>query len=103
LAAAGKAHPGWSVTPPIEPGSTLAVQLLVSPARRPKTQHYTFRVLSRTAEDDSATPLIEHGTVALRGLPFGRTLLSVVLLLVSLGLLALLIWHVLVTFGVVGG
>jgi VWFA-related protein len=103
LAAAGKAHPGWSVTPYIEPGSTLAVQLLVSPARRPKTQHYSFRVLSRTAEDDSATPLIEHGTVALRGLPFGRTLLSVVLLLVSLGLLALLIWHVLVSFGVIGG
>jgi VWFA-related protein len=102
LAQAGSAHPGWSVTPYIEPGSSLTVQLLVSPARPPRTQHYAFRVLSRTAEDEAATPLIEHGSVPLRGLPWTRRAVSLALMVVVLGLLAVVVWYVLVSFRVLG-
>lgn len=99
LAQAGSARPGWSVTPYIDPGHSLVVQLLVSPVRAPRSQHYAFRVLSRTAEDENAAPVIEHGTVALKGVGAGRRVLSTVLFLLSVTLLALLAWYLLQTFG----
>ncbi len=102
LAQAGSARPGWSVTPYIDPGQSLVVQLLVSPMRAPRTQHYAFRVLSRTAEDEAAAPVIEHGTVALKGVGLGRRLLSTVLFLLSVALLALLAWYLLLNFGLLG-
>lgn len=102
LAQAGNARPGWSVTPYVEPGQSLVVQLLVSPLRAPRTQHYAFRVLSRTAEEEAAQPVIEHGTVALQGLGVGRRILSTVLFLLSLALLGLLAWYLLLNFGLLG-
>jgi hypothetical protein len=103
LAAAGAGRAGWSVTPYIEPGQSLVVQLLVSPVKRPRSQHYAFRVLSRSAEAEGAEPLVEHGTVALRGLSAARGVWTLLLLLISLTLLALLAWYLLVVFGVLGG
>jgi hypothetical protein len=103
LASAGTGRPGWSVTPYLEPGQSLVVQLLVSPVRRPRSQHYAYRVLSRTAESESAEPLVEHGTVALRGLGVFRQLWTLLLMLASLGLLVALVWYLLVVFEVLGG
>lgn len=103
LAQAGSARPGWSVTPYIEPGQSLVIQLLVSPVRAPRSQHYAFRVLSRTAEDENAAPVVEHGTVALKGVGAGRRVLSTVLFLLSVTLLALLAWYLLQTFGLLAG
>ena len=103
LASAGAGRAGWSVTPYIDPGQSLVVQLLVSPVKRPRSQHYAFRVLSRTAEAEGAEPLVEHGTVALRGLSAARGAWTLLLLLISLTLLVLLVWYLLVVFGVVGG
>jgi hypothetical protein len=99
LAQAGTARPGWSVTPYIDPGQSLVVQLLVSPLRAPRSQHYAFRILSRTAEEENAPPVIEHGTVALKGVGIGRRILSTVLFLLSLALLGLLAWYLAVQFG----
>ncbi|MCC7360148.1 MAG: VWA domain-containing protein [Anaerolineales bacterium] len=101
LAQAGAARPGWSVTPYVEPGQSLVVQLLVSPLRAPRTQHYAFRVLARTAEDDAAQPVVEHGTVALRGVGLGRRVLTVVLFLLTVALLGLLAWYLLLNFGMI--
>ena len=101
LAQAGAARPGWSVTPYIDPGQSLVVQLLVSPLRAPRTQHYAFRVLSRTAEDDTAQPVIEHGTVALKGVGLGRRVLATVLFLLTVALLGLLAWYLLLNFGII--
>jgi VWFA-related protein len=101
LASAGAQRPGWSVTPYVEPGQSLVVQLLVSPTRAPRSQHYAFRVLSRTAEAEGGEPLVEHGTVALRGLPILRRAWTLLLLVLSAALLALLVWYLLVVFGVV--
>jgi hypothetical protein len=46
---------------------------------------------------------VEHGTVALRGMSPLRRIWTLVLLVISLGLLALLAWYLLVVFGVWGG
>jgi hypothetical protein len=78
------------------------VQLFVSPLRAPRTQHYAFRVLSRTAEDEAAQPVIEHGTIALKGVGLARRVLSTVLFVLSVALLALLAWYLLLTFGLIG-
>jgi VWFA-related protein len=103
LASAGSGRPGWSVTPYLEPGQSLVVQLMVTPVKRPRSQHYAFRVLSRTAEAENAEPIVEHGTVALRGLGVFRQIWTLLLMVISLGLLALLVWYLLVVFEVVGG
>jgi VWFA-related protein len=98
---ARKAAAGWSLTPFVEPDQSLTVELLVSPARTPRSQHYPFRLLSRTAEDSQAAPVIEHASVALAGVPLLRRLLPPMFLLMSLALAATLIWYVLSAFGII--
>ncbi len=95
---------GWALTPPIEPGATLVVNLHISPLRVPKTEIYGFRVLSRAAEASDKTKLtqIEHGSVALTAVPWHKQLLPWLLFIVMLGTVALFGWYVLSTLGVVG-
>jgi VWFA-related protein len=92
------ARSGWSLTPPVNAGDSLLVTLKVRPGRFPKSQHYDFKVLSRSVDGNENTPIIDHGSVALRGGPVVRRILSWLLLLVTAALLALLVWYLLTTF-----
>ena len=93
---------GWAVTPFVEPGGTLTIRLHITPLRVPKTQTYGFRVLSRVAEsaDPSKLTQTEHGSVALESQPWYRQIVPWLLFVVMLGALALLVWFLLGTFGV---
>ena len=66
--------------------------------RFPRTQHYDFKVLSRSVDGNENTPVIDHGSVALRGGSVFKRILSWVLLLLAAVLLALLVWYLLTTF-----
>ena len=103
MAAASTA--GWALTPYVEPGSSLTIKLHIAPVRVPKTQSYAFRILSRSADSGDPHKLtqIENGSVALATIPWSRQVLPWLLLVVMLGALALMVWYVLVTFGVIGG
>ena len=92
------ARSGWSLTPPIDGGDTLTVTLKVRPARFPRSRHYDFKVLSRSVDGNESTPVIDHGSVALRGGSILRRILSWVLLALAVTLLALLAWYLLTTF-----
>jgi VWFA-related protein len=95
------ARSGWSLTPPIDAGDSLTVTLKVRPARFPRSQHYDFKVLSRSVDGNESVPVIDHGSVALRGGPVFRRILSWVLLAVAVALLALLAWYLLTTFNLI--
>lgn len=95
------ARSGWSLTPPVDGGGSLTVQLKVRPARFPRSQHYDFQVLSRSVDGNEATPIVEHGSVALRGGPIFRRILSWVLLALAAILFVLLVWYLLTTFGLI--
>lgn len=95
------ARTGWSLTPPIDAGDSLTVQLKVRPARFPKSQHYGFLVLSRSVDGNEDVPITDHGSVALRGGPILRRILSWVLLGVTAILLALFAWYLLTTVGII--
>ncbi len=103
MAAASTA--GWALTPYVEPGGSLTIKLHIAPVRVPKTQSYAFRILSRSADSGDPHKLtqIENGSVALATIPWSRQVLPWLLLVVMLGALALMVWYVLVTFGVIGG
>jgi hypothetical protein len=91
---------GWAVTPAVEPGATLAIKLHILPLRVPKTQTYGFRVLSRAADGGKNTlTQIEHGSVALAGVPWYKQLLPWLLFMIMLGALAVLVWYGLSTLG----
>jgi hypothetical protein len=92
------ARSGWSLTPPIDAGDSLSVTLKIRPGRFPRSQHYDFKVMSRSVDGNEETPIIDHGSVALRGGPVVRRILSWVLLGLTVILLALLVWYVLITF-----
>lgn len=53
------AAPAWARTPPVEPGQTLVVDLLVDPVDPYRTQRYDFKVLSRSLEQPDA-PVLER-------------------------------------------
>jgi hypothetical protein len=93
---------GWAVTPQVEPGGTIKVRLHITPLRVPKTQSYGFRVLSRAADSPDSNKLtqIEHGSISLTSQPWYRQIIPWLLFVVMLGALALLVWYLLATFGV---
>jgi VWFA-related protein len=96
------ARSGWSLTPPIDAGDSLTVQLLVRPARSPKTQHYGFQVLSRSIDGAEETPVTDHGSVALRAAPVLRRILGWVFFALAALLFAVLAWYVLTALGIIG-
>ena len=103
--AAARAKPvarsGWSLTPPVDAGAALTIQMKVRPNRRPKSRHYDFQVLSRSVDGSEDTPVIDHGSVALRGASMRRVVLSWLLLGIALVLLVLLAAYVLATFNII--
>src|SRR5579859_3774120 len=95
------ARSGWSLTPPVDAGETLAVQLKVRPARFPRSKHYSFLVLSRAVDGSEETPITDHGSVALRGGSIFRRVLSWLFLAAAVVLLVVLAWYLLLSVGLI--
>ncbi len=57
----------WALTPILEPGGTLTVELILKPVNPNRTQEYTFRVVSKLVGRDDLPPLVESGTVHIKG------------------------------------
>ncbi len=85
----------WALTPDVEPGEMLSVQLCAKPLKSVRTQAYGIRILSRPAEMLDLAPVTEAGNITVTGLStFQRLepfLLAGALLALALGLTALLV------------
>jgi len=62
----------WVRTPLVEPGETLAVDLLIRPVRSRPDQFYPFTVFSRSAEQEKAPLAIKEGDVQIAGASWAR-------------------------------
>jgi hypothetical protein len=85
----------WAVTPYVEAGEKLSLQLCAKPLKSTRTQTYGIRILSRLAEGPEPAPVNEVGDIKVAGLtrlqrlqPFS---LALVMLAIAAGLTALLI------------
>jgi VWFA-related protein len=67
--------PQWAETPPVEPGETLAVDLLIDPLKPYQAQDYSFKVLSKAVGQEGVPPVIESGSVQVKGVSWFRHLL----------------------------
>lgn len=81
----------WAETPNVEPGETLWINVLIDPLRLPaRTQHYAFRVLSRMVEAENAVPVMETGSVEIKGVAwFYRHPVVTILMMAALAVLLL--------------
>jgi hypothetical protein len=61
------AETGWVQTPSVEPGGTLALELLIKPVKPGKVTDYRIQVVSRSAENRGVAPLSEEWAVQLSG------------------------------------
>jgi hypothetical protein len=91
----GAANRQWVYVPPLGPGETVTIDILVGGVGvNAATRHYPFRLVSRALDDESGTPVVEEGSVRIQGAPWWRrhlwSLLGVVLALVAV--LAALVW-----------
>lgn len=64
--------PGVWQTPPVEPGEALTLNLLIDPGRPTQTMNYTFRVSSQAIDDANAAPVIESGSLEVKGISLFR-------------------------------
>ncbi len=77
----------WVQTPPVAPGETLTLTLLVEPLRWPRrTQTFAFSILSRPTGQRDAPPVVEEAEVEFEGVSWLRRYL---LPMLALGLLTL--------------
>ena len=90
----------WIETPLVAPGGMLLLDLLISPLDFYRTQHYSFKVISRAAGQEDV-PLVEEGHVQIEGIPWLYRLLpylvfavfaAVVVLAAVFALMVLSIW-----------
>ncbi len=98
--AAGEPHAppeGWSGTPTVEPGESLALDLRVNPVGRPKESgQRPFAGLARSTNGSAAqgAPLVEEGAIALQRVSWLRHVLPFMLfgllIVVEIGLLVML-------------
>lgn len=84
---------GWVQTPFVEPGETLAVDLLVDPANPYQTQDCPFKVISRSLEQPEPPLIVEESNIQIVGLtPFQRYSPFLIVLLVAVMLLSIASW-----------
>ena len=84
---------GWVQTPFVEPGETLAIDLLVDPANPYQTQDYSFKVISRSLEQPEPPLIVEESNIQIVGLtPFQRYSPFLIVLLVAVMLLSIASW-----------
>lgn len=83
----------WVQTPYVEAGETLVVDLLIRPRAVGRSQHWPFRVLSRSVEQDEAPLVIEEGSVQMAGGFWARRFAPYLAIVSSaIGLLLLAFW-----------
>lgn len=85
----------WVYLPPIHPGETVSIDVLVSAnARNASGTHQSFRILSRALGDETAQPVIEEGSIRVTHKSpwpsIQRYLLTGVVVLVAIALIWLL-------------
>ena len=86
----------WHVTPPVEPGEIVTLDLVVAPRRPFREQRHTFRVISRSVEQADLEPVIQEKRLSLPSVPLLYLLLPY--LLVFGGAVAIVV----LTFGWMG-
>jgi hypothetical protein len=57
----------WALTPVVDPGRSISIELLITPANPNRTQTYRFKVLSKLVGLEERPPLVEEGTVQVVG------------------------------------
>lgn len=72
----------WALTPILEPGGTLTVDLILKPVNPNRTQEYTFRVNSKLVGREDLPSLVESGTVLIKGPGWFNRMVKVLLFLV---------------------
>ena len=92
----------WAQTPPVDPGQTLAVILTMRPIKSKNTQQYFFRVTAQAIDGEGVPPLIEQGSVNIKGLSFARRIIPFIVFLAMLGVVALLGALLAVNIGLLG-
>jgi hypothetical protein len=92
----------WAQTPPVDPGQTLAVMLTMRPIKSKNTQQYFFRVTAQAIDSEGVPPLIEQGSVNIKGLSFARLIIPFIVFLAMLGVVALLGTLLAVNIGLLG-
>jgi hypothetical protein len=86
----------WSQTPYVQPGKTLAVDLIVRSVLATGNQTYTYEIVSRSADQTAAPPVTAEGQVRIRGGFWARRFLPYVLVaLAAVALLILIYWPLL--------
>jgi hypothetical protein len=63
-------EPGWVETPIVQPGETLAVDLLIDPLHPHDAQTYSFTIKSRSLEQPGSREVTEEGSVQIVGSTF---------------------------------
>ncbi len=83
----------WSQTPTVEPGGTLAVELLVRSAVAARNQRHAYRVVSRAAERTMEEPVVAEGSTRIKGGFWARRFLpSLLIVMATIALLLLVYW-----------
>jgi hypothetical protein len=91
----------WSQTPFVEPGQSVTVELLVDPAQPYRAQQRTFRVFSRSAEQEDAPVTIDEQYLLIPGVSWLRRWSPFALLYVAAAAVSLVVYW-LVRAGVPG-
>ena len=75
-------------TPFIEPGETLAVDLLIDPVKPFDAQYYPFTINSISLEQTEREPVVEQGSVRIQGLAwYRRYLLPILATIIGTGII----------------
>jgi hypothetical protein len=91
----------WAETPLLAPGGKLLLDLLISPLDFYRTQRYSFKVISRAAEQEDA-PLVEEGHVQIDKIPWLYRLLPYLVFAVFAAVVVLTAAGLLMVFSIWG-
>jgi VWFA-related protein len=91
----------WAETPLLAPGGKLLLDLLISPLDFYRTQRYSFKVISRAAEQED-TPLVEEGHVQIDKIPWLYRLLPYLVFAVFAAVVVLTAAGLLMVFSIWG-
>jgi len=73
----------WSQTPFAEPGKTLTIDLLIAPLNPYQTRNYSFKVISRSLDQEDPPLVVEEGSVQIVGISWFRRLLPYLIFTLS--------------------
>jgi hypothetical protein len=89
----GPAPRQWIYVPPVNPGETVTIDVLVGAVGKlTGSQHLPFRLLSRALGDETGQPVAEEGTVRVMGASPWRGLLAWIVIGLSVLVAAVLVW-----------